>query len=183
MLPDWFKLNCPSCSYRIHPEWVHGHAGTHTHAHMHKRANATVIRSGCRSRQWQQFYLLNVWKCNYFPPSGHVCVREAEPENLFAVLTVRWVSAGRWKRLQQRRRSGSCSDRWGKEKRRVGYITWAHAMWTSQICLTNDHERIHQQRSRRGDRRGRKRVRRAESVNERVTARNWMEVSCSLPLL
>lgn len=42
MLPDWFKLNCPSCSYRIHPEWVHGHAGTHTHTQACKRYSNTV---------------------------------------------------------------------------------------------------------------------------------------------
>lgn len=120
-----------SFMFLSHSPWVGTWTRGHTHTHMHERANATVIRSGCQCRQRQQFYLLNVWKCNYFPPSGHVCVREAEPENLFAVLTVRWVSAGRWKHLQQCRKSGSCSDRWGKEKRRVGYITWARSMWTS----------------------------------------------------
>lgn len=37
--PDWFKLNCPSCSYRIHPQWFH----THTRAHT----NTTNIQRAC----------------------------------------------------------------------------------------------------------------------------------------
>lgn len=85
-------------------------------------AHATVLWASCQHRQRQHFYLLNVWKRNYFPVWICSCVQTCVCvlACTFVILTVRWVSEGHWKHLQQCQKSGSYSNHWGKERRGGG---------------------------------------------------------------
>lgn len=130
--PDWFKLNCPSCSYHFHPQRQthtdivsdHRHAQLHTQQHIHRRTYRTYTHSAalcspCQRRLWQHFYLLNVWKCNYVSVWMCVCVHVCVRLHARVILTTRWVSEGHWKHRQQCQKSGSYSSHWGE---RVGEI-------------------------------------------------------------
>lgn len=81
--PDWFKLNCPSCCYLTHPQWLYTNTQTHMQIHdaryvhtyhtivvqLSTSTAATLSFVKCLESQ-----LLYVWMCVYVWIPVFVCL-------------------------------------------------------------------------------------------------------------
>ena len=75
--PDWFKLNCPSCSYHIHPPRLHTRTGKYDDSHV--RTHNAALWSSCQHRPRQHFLFAKcletqLFSCLDVRVSAHLCV-------------------------------------------------------------------------------------------------------------
>lgn len=167
----------------------HRHAQLHTQQHIHRCTYRTYTHSAalcspCQHQLWQHFYLLNVWKCNYFSVwmCVHVCVR------LHA--HVSYLQWGEWAKATESIGSNVRNlvlTQVTGEKEWESVCVWDYSntqQWGSFLCecprtvWKNDYAKVHQQRSWHGDKSKKEGT---EYVSKWGQARKWKQwhVKCS----
>lgn len=111
--PDWFKLNCPSFSYHIHPQ---------RHSEAHERSDCRHIQlymcSFVSTRDSNNILFVKRQENAPTFRSKFALMRVIWQVTWLVILTVKWANAGRWRHQLQCQRSGFYSSRCGRDRQR-----------------------------------------------------------------